>query len=348
MSNYPLSICIPSNREHSCSKATISSALNFCDLSNSQLVVSDNSNDIKKSNFWESISLDFFEYDSNAPLESNDNWHNAVKKSNGLYNGILSDDDLILNIDKSTVDYFDIHSKNILGIKPIIQLWNENVGTYKTNNFNISDDAAKNRVHAYLTKSNGNNTTLYSFYKKDIFYDLISLSLHHPTKGGYTDWAFVCGLVSSGKILVDPSKMLLYKNNNWFGTQEHINAQDSLLYENCGLSNRGSFFGSLFRALDSFIYIARKNSPVERPEIIEAAKYAFELNISNFQEKYKKNSNQFTEEEGRVISKINLSNTLGNNLEISLKIVEVFKKDLVNKYINFYYESLKLDWGIID
>ena len=125
MVNYPLSICIPSNREHLNSKATISSALNFCDLSNSELVVSDNSDDIKKSDFWKSIKLDFFNYESDAPLDSNDNWYNAIKNSNGLYTGILSDDDLIMNVDEPEVEYTEVYKNNIFGIKPIIHLWNK-------------------------------------------------------------------------------------------------------------------------------------------------------------------------------------------------------------------------------
>ena len=95
MTNFNLSICMPSNRNHNGSRASISSALNFCDLTNSELIVSDNSYDIKKSNFWNNLNLNFLKYEKDAPLESNSNWHNALSKSHGLYAGILSDDDLI-------------------------------------------------------------------------------------------------------------------------------------------------------------------------------------------------------------------------------------------------------------
>ena len=131
MNNFNLSICMPSNRDHIESKGSISSALNFCDLTNSELVVSDNSNDIRKSNFWKNLNLNFFKYDAEAPTESNNNWYNALSKSAGLYAGILSDDDLILNIDQPAVEYKEIFNNNVIGIKPIIQLWNETVGTYK-------------------------------------------------------------------------------------------------------------------------------------------------------------------------------------------------------------------------
>ena len=50
----------------------------------------------------------------------------TLSKSAGLYAGILSDDDLILNIDQPAVEYMEIFNNNV-GIKPIIQLWNETV-----------------------------------------------------------------------------------------------------------------------------------------------------------------------------------------------------------------------------
>ena len=98
-------------------------------------------------------NLNFFKYDAEAPTESNNNWYNALSKSAGLYAGILSDDDLILNIDRPAVEYKEIFNNNVIGIKPIIQLWNEAVGTYKVNNFNISDNTAKLRLVNYLKKS---------------------------------------------------------------------------------------------------------------------------------------------------------------------------------------------------
>ena len=348
MTNYPLSICMPSNRGHQNSKSSISTAINFCDLSGSELVISDNSNDINKASFWESIKLDFFNYHSNSPLDSNKNWYNAQKKSNGLYTCMLSDDDLILNIDNPQVDYRDLYCNNVFGIKPITKLWNEKAGTYKTNNFSITDETAKQRIHTYYTKANGNNTTLFSFYKNNIHHDLMKLSLDHPTRGGYTDWAFVTALVSSGKILLDTSKLLLYKNSNWFGTQEHINMQIQNLYKKSGLSKRGSLFEDLLSGIDSFIYVARTTSPVEREEIIDAAKAIFYNNIKSLCKKYNLDPSKFTAEEGKVIQELQKTEKFESCLDLSLKIIEILNNDLVPKYLNFYKKSLEKDWGSIE
>lgn len=348
MTNYPLSICMPSNRAHQNSKASISTAINFCELSGSELVVSDNSNDVNKSNLWESIKLNFFNYYSNTPPNELLNWYNAQKKSKGLYTCMLSDDDLILNIDEPQVDYRYLYNSDIIGIKPITKLWNQKAGTYRTNDFSITDETAKQRIHTYYTNAKGNNTTLFSFFRNDIHNDIMKLSLDHPTRGGYTDWAAVCGLVSSGKILLDTSKLLLYKNNNWSGTQEQIDIKVQNLYKKSGLSERGSLFEDLLSGIDSFIYVARKSSPVNRKEIIDAGKYIFESNIISFCKKYNSNPSKFTQEEGKVIQKLQNTEKFQKCLDLSLKVVELLNSDLVNKYLNFYKKSLEVEWGSIE
>ena len=60
-----LSICIPSKRNLSASKESISCAIGFCEATNSQLIVSDNSNDENKVNLWNSFSLPYFKFVSN-------------------------------------------------------------------------------------------------------------------------------------------------------------------------------------------------------------------------------------------------------------------------------------------
>ena len=90
MSHYNLTICMPSNRDLTIRRVNFICYKFFCDLTNSELSISDNSNDIKKSNFWSNLNLNFLKYDSEAPSDSNNNWYNALSKSQGIYAGYLA------------------------------------------------------------------------------------------------------------------------------------------------------------------------------------------------------------------------------------------------------------------
>ena len=56
MDNKQLSICMPSNRNFIQSKESISSAIGFCEANNANLVISDNSCDTIKNDFWNKIA----------------------------------------------------------------------------------------------------------------------------------------------------------------------------------------------------------------------------------------------------------------------------------------------------
>ena len=60
MDNQNLSVCIPSNRNFLASKESISSGIGFCEATNSELIVSDNSDDKIKSEFWGKINFRIF------------------------------------------------------------------------------------------------------------------------------------------------------------------------------------------------------------------------------------------------------------------------------------------------
>ena len=344
---YALSISIPSNGKFEESKDSIKSAINFCKLTSSELNISDNSNDKKKINYWKNFQASNIHFLKSKENNSTKNWYNSIKNASGIYTGIVSDDDIIINISNTEVDYKDIYNHNIFGIKPIIQLWNEDVGTYATNQFNLDEENSFQRLLSYTKLNAGNNTTLFSFFNTNILKELMELAIYHPTRGGYSDWSFVSGLVSSGKILHDSSKVLIYKNKNWFGPPDMILKNKVSLYTNCGLTERGILFELFLKALDSFIYITRKNSPVSRKEIIETGKLYFQNLILCFLEKYKNNKGCYSDSEQKYISKLSPSNSFEKNIEISLNILEVFNVNLVNKYLNFYNISLENDWGVV-
>ena len=52
-----------------------------------------------------------------------------------------------------------------MAVKPIISLWNDSIGIYKINNFNIDANKASDRIVQYLKLAAGNNTTIILFIK---------------------------------------------------------------------------------------------------------------------------------------------------------------------------------------
>ena len=80
MNNQNLSVCIPSNRKFATSKESISSGIGFCEATNSELIVSDNSDDKIKSEFWGKLNLPNFKYlKGKNNSKWNDNWLNGIK-----------------------------------------------------------------------------------------------------------------------------------------------------------------------------------------------------------------------------------------------------------------------------
>ena len=131
---------------------------------------------------------------------------------------------------------------------------------------------------------------LCTFFDTQILKDLLFIFLSHPTRGGYTDWAFMHALISSGKIFHDQSKLLIYKNNNWFGDKKFIKKNEINLYKKAGLTERGVHFSMLFRALDVFILILRESSSlnirVYKLVLLLTALYQFSMAILGPPKKY--------------------------------------------------------------
>ncbi len=352
MTEYSLSICVPSKRNLVESKSSISSAIGFCDSTGSELVISDNSGNEDKSEMWNNIPLPFMKYLNNVNNENSnwsDNWYNGIKNCSGKFIGVVSDDDILVNIDNSALDYKDINQDDIIGIKPIISLWNSHAGVYKQNNFNIDAETAADRIRQYYSLANGNNTTYFSFYKNKIINNIYRLLKHHPTKGGYIDWSIVLSCVASGKILVDPSKQLIYKNTNWFGDQNKINNQIKKLYIECGLGENGIAISGILDALDGFILIMRKSSNIQIDEKIEAAELVLNSNIQKFLNNYNLGVHEkvFSINSIKQIKGLKIENNIEEKLNSCLQIIVSIYPFLKEKYKEFYKHSTSLDWGNI-
>ena len=342
---YDLSVCIPSKRSLVDSKDSISAAIGFCESSKAELQISDNSQDEQKKEFWNNINLNNFNYFSSNCKTSGENWHNAAKNAKGSFIGMCSDDDLIINISNPDLNY-SLLPHDIAGIKPSINLWTKELGFYKENNFSITDETALERVISYSKLCSGNNTTLYSFFRSDLLKEVQEASIKNPIKSGTDDWSLVIALVASGKIILDTSKLYIYKNQNWIKQKQIIDEQKKL-YRNINICDRALHFSKLFRALNGLTYITRKKSNIKRIQLLEAANYTFKKNVKYFLDYYYENKILFLQKEKEKINLLEIDNSIEKNMDLILEIIRIWDYHVADKYLDFYKNVTGNDWGIV-
>ena len=337
-----LSICIPSNRKLPDSQRSLDSALTFssqrpdCEVS-----ISDNSNDRAKFEKYSAINNQNIKY-ATCDFDEVNNWRNAAIKSTGKYIGIMADDDFLLALGPGKILE---DGNNTIGHRPNFAVWEKDKGITHVTNFAIAGKTAKERVEIYFQKNNGSNNTLYSFFKRELVLEINHLCTFHPIKAGYYDWAVVLAYVSSGNIYPDNSSLYVYDNQNWSGSQAAINFAIKNLLNKGGLDYRAPLFLYLLLAIDSFILIYRNTSPVDKVEILDAAMFSFVTYINSFLSNFNKNKSLFSQPEVQAIN--NLSNSVGLSglLLSALKVLEIYKPELVPKYIDFYSASIGEEWG---
>jgi len=338
-----LSICVPSNRKLIDCQSSIDSAIQYISQrKNSELHVSDNSSDISKLNNYTSNNSNNFIYKNNNGLSEMQNWRSASLNAKGYYVGYLADDDYIHLIGKQQL--YERNSQ-IVGYRPNFVVWEEGNGIIKTSNFSILENDSKSRIESYFNKCNGNNNTLYSFIKNNITSDIIDLCVLHPVKSGYYDWAIVLAYISSGILIEDNSTIYVYDNRNWSGSQEKINETIEKLMIKGGLDNRGKLFINLLLAIDSYILIGRKSSPVDREQLFDAAQYSMFSYLNSFLKFYNENKIKYTAKEQREVEKIINSKTISELLKAILNLIGAYNEKLVENYIVFYKIALESNWG---
>ena len=99
--------------------------------------------------------------------------------------------------------------------------------------------------------------------------------------------------MASGKIILDNSKLLIYKNTNWYGDQSFIDNKVQELFKKTKLKNKGHRFERIYRALDCFILLMRESSNLNYQEKLNAAVFLLEINIKFFKEYYESSNEIF-------------------------------------------------------
>jgi hypothetical protein len=248
---------MPSNRNFARSLKSLENVYAFP----ANISVSDNSQCPNKAAAWPKNI-------PSEPCKMMENQYKAFQNTTGEYVLLMGDDDLIINISDVEIDV----PKDVVGLMPIVQAFTPQHGVVKIHSAPIMAETASARITEFVETCGGSNLAFFSFWRRDVLGSILDLWCnYHPTKGAYADWAVSKALVSSGKVMRDTQSVFFKDISNWAGDQESINLESKRLFKNCGYE-RLYENQTFLQAIDSYIMINRKDSPVPEAERLEAAR----------------------------------------------------------------------------
>jgi len=329
------SLCIPSNRKLNLIKDNIDSTLNYINsCADIELVLTDNSNDKNKEDYLSKLKGKQFNYLISEYKGTTDNWIFSLKSSKGKFISNMGDDDKIMRL--GTLNLNNIGS-DVVGIRPSFIVYTNEFGVMNHSNFSIIEDSPIKRINEYFKKCNGNNNTLYSFFKKNILIELYDILQFHPFKNsGYWDWTVVLALIAEGKIISDPSTVIFYDNSNWT-TNEKIQSSVTDLFVKENLNSKLANYLLLLLGFDSFILIARKHSGLGLNEKMNLALTVMNSYIDNFFRSIK--LDKFDTTEINSINKLISTKDFMERFKIFFKLLNYLSPGKSEEYLFFLTES---------
>jgi hypothetical protein len=342
------SICIPSNRNFSASAGAMQSAINYSKRSGCQLVVSDNAQDAEKEiKLRDMMQGDSFRYLKTPPCDMMTNFLRALNGAEGEFILMMGDDDSIFHFGESP-DFSDLPS-NIVGIKPCVIAYTDSRGVVAVNKNPLKASTAVNRITEDLKTTPGGNLTFFSFWRRGILMPLMELWLiHHPTKGNYCDWAMMHALASCGEVAMHPAASYFYNYHNWAGDDQAVLDQVEKAFLAAGLPAGSSAYAHLFNAIDSYIFINRKDSPVEAQERRLAAVYYLDFYLKKYLKKVPRNSTHENAKEILELSeKIDCDASILATFSLISDIFSAIRPGLDKQYKEFSQYAVDKPWGDI-
>ena len=284
-----LSICIPSHAPLTAARASIESALALLPYGDIEVVVSDNSRDLVKEDFLCKLDRSGFRYLRSPYAGGYENWRHVIGSARGEFIMLLGDDDILTALPGfATPQPADLAKK--IGFRPSHAMFSADHGVYRPTNFAVEGQTARERVQAFLGNNGGSNVTLYSAVRSEVWRNLCAGYLtHHPTRAGFTDWSLTFALVSTAPMTQEKHLLYLYNSVNW-DSEEKIKTSNQRGMAAGGLPPEADQIQMALQAVDGFVAITRKDSPVAIGEKLEAglliAKLYFEYFLGTLQKRF--------------------------------------------------------------
>jgi len=342
-----LAIAIPSNRPFEACQASLESAVKFARDSGYRLVISDNSGDaVKAQKMREMMTEDNLIYIESEPCDVVTNWSTVFEATEGTdFVLLMGDDDMLFRY--GPAPSFDNIPADVVGIRPGIFGFVDLEGILCVNTSQITSQNASERVADHLQTSNGSNMGIFTFWRRDIYKSITDLwTGPHPTRGAYADWAAMNGLVSSGRVIMAPGSSYFYNLQNWAGGAKAIQEQVEQAYTKVGLPRGSSAYAGIFNAVDSYIFVNRKDSPISPQQRFVTGAFCLNLYLQNYLQNIPKNTAHTNSARIEKISKKLVGNdAMASIFAIFTEILEAIKPGLGEEYKTFYAVATDGEWG---
>ncbi|KQY22619.1 hypothetical protein [Rhizobium sp. Root483D2] len=330
-----LSICMPSNRPLTTSRAAIESALAYAGKTGAKLIVSDNSRDPEKRAFLQNRSADLV-YHCSQSADASGNWLEAMSLADTPFLLPMGDDDEIhFSAGETQVDLSSL-PQDVAGIRPQTQIWTAAGGVCQTERYTIDAPNPAERLQEFSRKVMGNNSIFYSIYRTSTFVPLLQFFTRaHPTRGGYCDWSLSFALIASGRMIHDPSLIYRYDLGKWV-TESGIAAASSDLYEKAGLPADSEKYAALLRFLDIHILALRRSLQFTAAERGEVLLMNGRLAMAEFLKSVRTNAQVYDEVVVYLAGLIEQERNIDSIFHLALMMTDRIKPGLKDGYIRFF------------
>ncbi len=317
-----LSICMPSNRPFATSRRAIETALAYCEMRNAILIVSDNSGDVEKREYWRRRSPKI-KYLVSDGTDAMTNFMTAFLASETPFILPMGDDDEIkFNPKIPAFDFANLPSDHI-GVRPITEIWTEEKGTIRVKSFAITSDHPVERIIEYSQAASGDNR-------------------HHPTKGAYCDWSQVTALISYGKMALDQGTLYRYNISGW---QSNLLIEKNILkaFTDAGLSEDAQKYEALLRYLDIFVFISSRKSPPTQGEMDDVKAFLSGPVLGGFFSTVSNRSNIYSETMRYLAEIAEKEQDSMGRFRIALLMIGQRREDLKDRYLEYYKVALQYE-----
>ncbi len=330
-------ICIPSNRPLTTSRASIESAIAYAAAAGGRLVIADNSGDPQKA-LWLADCPAHVIYRCSDARSALENLMTTFDDVTTEFMLLLGDDDLI-ELRGAAVDFASLPGDHV-AVRPQIDLWTQSAGVVKSTLFALESPDVVTRMSDYLRLSNGDNATYYSFFRSAVYMDLFRLiARSHPTRGDYMDWTVVMAMAFAGKFASDSGTVVSYNAANWTSGPSILEQRKRLFYQ-AGLPEKAMDYEALLGFLDCYGFVTLIHADVSEKDRLAATYGAAILYLKHFLQQVERAPELYADRAAFIdLMREKTTNPDINPetlLPYALAIIDQVVPGLCNAYLRFY------------